>query len=115
MDIDEYGSMFEDCMDENTESTVPLPIQNIIKSVESEFEQGTLNTPIESEKESREKEVEKINTELKKLSAQLHHFRNVKNTKRTTTNELLSRKRDDIRRRIQFLKVRLDEIKMEIM
>jgi len=92
----------------NLQSNIELTISNIQDDVAKEF--GVLT----DEDSSRQSEIENIKDQLLELNKQLSKYRNIKNPKMKEFNEKRSKKRKEINKKINFLKLRLEEIESEI-
>lgn len=100
-------------------------LENMFHELEASSKAETLAERIEREAEmefngfseehqSRMSEVKSIEEKIKSLEAKLKRYRNVKNIRLKKINEERSKKRKEIRKEIEFCKLRLSEIKDEI-
>lgn len=91
----------------NLQSNTELTITNIQEDVAREF--GVLT----DEDISRQSEIDDIKNEISELNIQISKYKNIKNPKMKEINERRSKKRKEITKKINFLKLRLDEIEEE--
>lgn len=91
----------------NLQSNIELTISNIQDDVAREF--GVLT----EEDTSRQSEINEKKGEIIELTKQLSKYRNIKNPKMKEINQKRSKKRKEITKKINLLKLRLEEIDEE--
>lgn len=95
-------------IESDSKEQVKTRADKIIDEAEQEFKQGGNETTI-----SRIKEEAELKKKMALLQVQLSKHRNVRNHRLRTINSSLAEKRMAIRRQIEEIKLRLDEIKVE--
>ncbi|GAG48984.1 unnamed protein product [marine sediment metagenome] len=81
--------------------------ERVIKIAEQEFR------GLSEAQESRKKEVMDIQDQLKKLKKKLRRTRNIRNSRKVEVNKKRSERRNKIKKDIELLRMRLQEIKLE--
>lgn len=99
-------SLFDEAFRESTKTYETLG-EKIVSRAEAEF------NGYSDEEKSRRVEIQEIKEQTKKLLAELRSYPNIKNTKRTEANLQRSKKRKEIKKKIELLKLRLQEIERE--
>lgn len=98
------SDLFDECVPQEPEK------KSIVDKLESDFKKTFV---ISDEQADRNSEKKKIKSELSKLRKELLSIKNVKNHRRTEVNCAASEKRRIIRKKIQDLEERLEDIKDE--
>lgn len=105
--MSELDSFFEDCNSGYKDVEPESPSEKIIKKAEQEFR------GFSKEQQSRHEERQKILKELKTLRIKFRRLRNTKNVRKKKVNAQKARKRAVIKKKMEVLRVRLQEISEE--
>ncbi len=81
--------------------------QKIITAAEKEFKGYS------EEQQSRVEEIKELNQAIKELTSRLKRCKNIKNIRLVHLNKQRSKKRNELKKKIEFCKLRLREIDVE--
>ncbi len=81
--------------------------EKVVQKAEQEFR------GFSEEHKSRQQEMKDIRAELKKLKRKFRRFKNVRNSRLVEVNKRRSEKRAEIKKKIEILGMRMQEIKLE--
>jgi len=81
--------------------------ERVVRQAEQEFR------GFSEEHKSRQQEMRSIRAELKRLKKKFRRFKNVRNSRLVEVNKRRSKKRAEIKKKIELLRIRMQEIKLE--